>query len=84
MSGIVDEIEVLDALTLKSRESFRERVKRGAYDEKSVNTIPIHIPDNFGKDSELVFFLNGEDIGSLSAIKVAKLALKIKTATHGE
>ena len=84
MSGIVDEIEVLDALTLKSRESFRERVKRGDFDEKSANTVAIHVPDNFSKDTELVFFLDGEDIGSLSAIKVAKLAMKIKIATHGE
>lgn len=84
MSDSVDEAEVIDVLTLKDRESVRVLVKRGAYDEKSVNTIPIHIPDNFGKDSELVFIFNGKDIGSLSAIKIAKLALKIKALTNGE
>jgi hypothetical protein len=82
VSGVVDEIEVLDALTLKSRESVREKVKRGDVD--NVNTVPVHIPDNFGKDSELVFILNGEDIGSLSAIKIAKLAMKIKQLTRGD
>jgi len=84
VSRAVDEAEVIDALTLKSRESVRDLVKRGAYDEKSANTVTIHIPDNFGKDSELVFIFNGKDIGSLSAVKIAKLALKLTALTHGD
>jgi hypothetical protein len=85
VSGIVDEIEVLDALTLHEQESYRELVKRQQSGETARrNLVCVHVPDNIGADTDIVFFLNGHEIGALSAKKVAKLALKIKQTTHGE
>ena len=81
MSDVVDEIEVLDAMTLHQEGRTRADLMRG---DDAMNQISVHVPDNFGKDTQLVFFLDGKEIGWLSAVKLAKLALKVKIATHGE
>lgn len=84
----IDKAEVLEALTLTPRESAHAKVKRGQaesmWDHDAKNTIPVHVPDNFGADSEIVFFLDGKDIGSLSAIKLARLLVKLNNIAYGE
>jgi len=73
MNGVVDEIEVLDALTLHPGEGHI-----------AANLVVVDIADPRDLDTAILFRVNGAFIGWLSAKKLAKLALNIKTMTVGD
>lgn len=72
---MLDEIEVLDALTLHERDASR---RAGWMNETPRNLVCVHLRGDLGPPTEVEFIIDGESIGWIDAVKLVKLAKKLK------